>query len=73
VQFDAGDGDDEEDSAASNEFSKGNSKEKLPELPGSLRIEIPVKDGRRVVVLYPPDLTADEANKIGAVLGAIVG
>jgi len=41
----------------------------------NLRTEIPVgnaEDGRKVVVHYPPDLTGDEATKVGNVLKAIV-
>ena len=38
-----------------------------------MRSEIPLKDGRRVVVYYPPDLSAEEAEKTGAVLRAITG
>ncbi len=37
----------------------------------ALRVEVPV-GGRKVVVHYPHDLTADEAKKVGAVLAAIV-
>jgi hypothetical protein len=37
-----------------------------------LTIEIPVRDGMRVTVLYPPDLTSHEATKVGRVLAAIV-
>jgi hypothetical protein len=39
----------------------------------SLRTEIPLGDGRRVVVSYPSDLTGQEAAKVGNVLKAIVG
>jgi hypothetical protein len=41
----------------------------------NLRTEIPVgsaEGGRKVVVHYPPDLTGDEATKVGNVLKAIV-
>jgi hypothetical protein len=38
-----------------------------------LRTEIPVGAGRRVVVSYPPDLTGEEATKVGKVLAALVG
>jgi len=38
-----------------------------------LRTEIPLGDGRRVVVSYPTDLNAHEAAKVGNVLKAIVG
>jgi hypothetical protein len=38
-----------------------------------LRTEIPLGDGRRVVVSYPMDLNAQEAAKVGNVLKAIVG
>jgi hypothetical protein len=41
--------------------------------PALLRTEVPVNDGRRVVVHYPADLTGDEAQKVGNVLTAIVG
>jgi hypothetical protein len=48
----------------------------IPEPPGqSLRVEIPVgsnEDRRKVVVHYPPDLSGDEATKVGNVLKAIV-
>ena len=38
----------------------------------ALRTEIPLGDGRRVVVSYPTDLTEQEAQKVGNVLKAIV-
>ena len=38
-----------------------------------LRTEIPLGDGRRVVVSYPTDLNSQEAAKVGNVLKAIVG
>jgi hypothetical protein len=37
-----------------------------------LRTEIPLGDGRRVVVSYPTDLSDSEAAKVGKVLAAIV-
>lgn len=37
-----------------------------------LRTEIPLGDGRRVVVSYPNDLSDEEAAKVGKVLAAIV-
>jgi hypothetical protein len=37
-----------------------------------LRVEVTLKERGKVVVLYPPDLTADEAQKVGNVLVAIV-
>jgi hypothetical protein len=41
--------------------------------PGAmLRTEVPITDGRRVVVHYPADLTGQEAQKVGNVLKAIV-
>lgn len=40
---------------------------------GTLRVEVPIRDGRKIVVSYPEDLTADEAKKVGAVMAAIVG
>jgi hypothetical protein len=40
--------------------------------PDTLGIEIPVGDGRKVVIRYPQDLSADEAKKVGNVLNAIV-
>ena len=56
----------------------GKTKDETPDLGGgggsstaALRVEVPVGD-RKVVVHYPHDLTADEAKKVGAVLGAIV-
>jgi hypothetical protein len=38
----------------------------------SLKIEIALKEGRRAVVLYPPDMTSADAEKVGNVLKAIV-
>jgi hypothetical protein len=37
-----------------------------------LRTDVPVGDGRRVIVSYPNDLTEQEAQKVGNVLKAIV-
>ncbi|MEX2553469.1 MAG: hypothetical protein WD627_10780 [Actinomycetota bacterium] len=39
----------------------------------SLKTEIPIGDGRQVVVSYPTDLTTEEAQKVGNVLRALVG
>jgi hypothetical protein len=38
----------------------------------TLSLEIPVGDGRKVVVRYPSDLSSDEAKKVGNVLNAVV-
>jgi hypothetical protein len=43
-----------------------------PPTKDDLRVEVPVGEDRKVVVYYPRDLTADEAVKVGNVLGAIV-
>jgi hypothetical protein len=42
-------------------------------LSDTLGVEVPVGDGRKVLVRYPHDLSAEEAKKVGAVLAAIVG
>jgi hypothetical protein len=42
------------------------------EIAAHLRTEIPLGDGRRVVVSYPNDLSDKEATKVGKVLAAIV-
>lgn len=39
----------------------------------TLRVDVPIREGRKVFVSYPEDLTAEEAKKVGAVLAAIVG
>jgi hypothetical protein len=49
---------------------RGRIDDKLP--PNTLGVEIPVGDGRKVIIRYPQDLSADEAKKVGAVLAAIV-
>lgn len=49
---------------------RGPTDEKLP--PNTLGVEIPVGDGRKVIIRYPQDLSAEEAKKVGAVLAAIV-
>lgn len=41
-------------------------------LGAHLRTDIPLGDGRRVIVSYPNDLTEQEAQKVGNVLKAIV-
>jgi len=40
--------------------------------PGALTLEIALKENRRAVVVYPPDLAPEEAEKIGNVLKAVV-
>jgi hypothetical protein len=40
---------------------------------GALKIEIALKEGRKAVVFYPPDMAVDEAAKVGNVLKAVVG
>jgi hypothetical protein len=49
---------------------RGPTDEKLP--PNTLGVESPVGDGRKVIIRYPQDLSAEEAKKVGAVLAAIV-
>jgi hypothetical protein len=46
----------------------------LPDPPSvdHLHVEIPVGEDRKVVIYYPRDLVADEAQKVGNVLKAIV-
>lgn len=44
-----------------------------PLAPDTLSMEIPVGEGRKVVIRYPRDLSAGEAKKVGNVLNAIVG
>ncbi|MGH7541992.1 MAG: hypothetical protein ACRELC_13440 [Gemmatimonadota bacterium] len=38
----------------------------------TLGVDIPVGEGRKVIVRHPQDLSAEEAKKVGAVLAAIV-
>jgi hypothetical protein len=47
--------------------------EPAKQVEGSLRTEIPLKEGRKVVVYYPPDFSAEQAEKVGTVLKAIAG
>ena len=47
-------------------------KPKIPAVPGALTMEIALKENRRAIVLYPPDLTPEEAEKVGNVLKAVV-
>lgn len=44
-----------------------------PLAPSLLSVEIPVGEGRKVVIRYPRDLSIAEATKVGNVLNAIVG
>lgn len=49
------------------------SSESAKQVEGFFRTEIPLKDGRKVVVYYPPDFSLEQAEKVGAVLKAIAG
>jgi hypothetical protein len=40
--------------------------------PVALKVDVPIGEGRKVVVRYPEDLTEAEAKKVGTVLAAIV-
>lgn len=53
--------------------SEGQEDKQEPNKLGFLKTEVPLKDGRKAIVQYPVDLTADEAKKIGNVLAALVG
>lgn len=39
---------------------------------GALKLQLPLERGRTVTVLYPADITSEEAEKISKVLGALV-
>lgn len=56
----------------SNGDSGAGAPDEAPPPADTLSIEIPVDDGRKVVVRYPRDLSPDEATKVGNVLNAIV-
>lgn len=43
-----------------------------PPAKDDLQVQIPVGEGRKVVIYYPRDLSAEEAKKVGNVLTAIV-
>ena len=51
---------------------QGHDEDQDGKLADTLGVEIPVGDGRKVIVRYPHDLSAEEAQKVGAVLAAIV-
>lgn len=65
--------------AATQDHPKGNS-EPQPEADvknqqrvQDLRIEIPLGDLRKATLMYPPDISKEEAEKIGRVLQAVAG
>lgn len=60
----------DQDRERDHEPDTGSVDENVP--PDTFGMEIPVGDGRKVVVRYPQDLSAEEAKKVGNVLNAIV-
>lgn len=65
-----GDPNQPQDPTVGDEGNNGQNGDPLP--PDTLSMEIPVGEGRKVVVRYPRDLSAAEAKKVGNVLNAIV-